>query len=309
MKIIKWNGKPITKPGVYSDIPLERYHEASICDGPSISSSHLRRGWAETMAHLFDAWPGNPNYKPTDVTRPMILGSAAHHLMLGQDKFNVDFIGQPLTYRDKKTAEEKSWNNNAGPCIEWNAKQKKAGRTIVKQDELKRIIGMAKSLRLEPLVDELLHGHAECSMFVKDGETGLWIKCRPDMMPSGADYLDIKITGEIFTVAVQSSIRTRGYHMQGGLTWEVCDQLGLPFESFILLFVESDRPFCVYPVPIADEDLARGRMMCRVILRRVAACLQTGVWPGPFDGNLRPLGISLEERARIDAILKAEGLA
>jgi len=37
MKITKWNGKPITKPGWYSGIPIETYHSAGICDGKAVS--------------------------------------------------------------------------------------------------------------------------------------------------------------------------------------------------------------------------------------------------------------------------------
>jgi len=36
---IKWDGKQITKPGLYGSIPLELYHAGNICDGPSVSSS------------------------------------------------------------------------------------------------------------------------------------------------------------------------------------------------------------------------------------------------------------------------------
>jgi hypothetical protein len=43
MKIEEWNGATITSPGVYSDVPLDIYHSQEICDGPSVSSTGLRR--------------------------------------------------------------------------------------------------------------------------------------------------------------------------------------------------------------------------------------------------------------------------
>ena len=309
MKITRWNRKPITKPGVYSGIPLDVYHSAEICDGPSVSSSHLRRGW-KSMAHFYDGWPGNADHEPWKPTRPMVLGSAAHHLLLGEDDFKTQYIGRPETYRDRKTAEVKPWNNNATACKDWNEAQAKAGKTVVTQAELKSIIAMARSLALEPLViDGGLRGDVECSMMVKDKETGLWLKARPDVIPTqGGDYVDLKTADEVTTVALQKSIRSYGYHMQGGLLWEVCEQLGLPFETFLLMFVEKDRPHCVYPVPVSDDDLARGRLQCRSVLRKIAGCLVSGIWPGPFDGHLRPLGIALDERERIDNRLKQEGI-
>jgi len=310
MKIIKWNGKPITKPGVYSGIPIERYHSGDICDGPSVSSTDLRKCWFKSPKHFFDQWPGNPDSVRDPPTKQMSFGSVVHYLTLGESGFWKRYVQRPDTYRDLKTAEEKKWHASATPCVKWVESQTKSGFQIVTKDELQRVIGIAKELALEPLVmDGAMSGAIETSMFAKDSETGIWIKTRPDIIPTnGGDYSDLKTAAEVTTVALQSAIRSRGYHMQGGLIWEACDQLGLPFVSFLLIFVESDRPFCVYPVPVADDDLARGRMQCRSSLRKIARGIETGVWQSTFDGNLRPLGISLDERARIDSRLKDEGI-
>jgi hypothetical protein len=275
-----------------------------------VSSSLLRTGWKKSMAHFYDAWPGNPDHEQKARTRPMTLGSAAHHLLLGEAAFRTEYIQQPLTYRDKVTAVEKPWHNGAGFCKEWSEKQTKAGKTIVTQNELKIIVAMARSLALEPLVVAgCLQGEIECSMFVKDAETGLWIKGRPDVIPTqSGDYVDLKTSDEVTSISIQSSIRNYGYHMQGGLIWEACEQLGLPFETFLLMFIENDRPYCARAVPVDDDDLARGRMQCRVMLRRVAQCIERGVWPGPGEGDLRPLPLSTDERERIDYRLKQEGI-
>lgn len=311
MKVIKWDSKPITKPGVYSGIPLNRYHSGDICDGKSVSSTDLRKAWGISLAHFFDQWPGNPDSERKPPTPAMILGSAAHHLILGEERFWSVYVQRPLVYRDLKTGEEKPWNANARACKDWVAKKEAAGRVIVTAAQLDTIIGMAKSLQREPLVqDRCLSGYVETSMFARDKETGLWIKVRPDVIPlTSGDYVDFKTAGEIITVALQRTIRSHGYHMQGALIWEVCEQLGLPFETFLLMFAETERPYCVYPAPLDDGDLARGRMQCRAMLRRIAHGIETGDWPGPFDGNLRPLPISNDERERIDFRLKEEGVA
>jgi hypothetical protein len=44
-------------------------------------------------------------------------------------------------------------------------------------------------------------------------------------------------------------------------------------------------------------------------MREVRRCIDAGHWPGPGEGDLDALGIGIEKRARIDARLKAEGLA
>ena len=310
MKITKWNGKPITKPGWYSGIPIETYHSAGICDGKAVSSSDLRTAWSKSLAHMFDRWAENPNRKERTMTDAMLIGAVAHHLLLGEEGFKLKFVPFPETYRDKVSAQEKPWHNGAGPCKAWVADQVKKGRTPIKTDALEKIIAMSRSLALEPLVkDGLLSGHVECSGFVKDRETGLWIKVRPDVVPmTGPDYVDLKTAAEVTAPALMSSIRSYGYHQQGGLIWEATEQLAQPFQSFTLMFIESERPFCARTVPLTDDDLARGRMQNRVMMRKIAGAIESGHWPGPGEGDLRPLPLASDERARIDERLKAEGL-
>jgi len=310
MKVTKWDGQPISKAGWYSGIPIERYHSPSMCDGPAVSSSNLRTCWSKSPKHMFSQWAENPEREERTVTRAMLLGAAAHHLLLGEDNFKLKFVAQPETYRDVKTGEPKKWNNNAHACQEWNAKQAKGGKVVVKVEELDCIVAMARSLALEPLVNEgLLRGRIETSGFWKDQQTGLWIKVRPDVIPvTDADFVDLKTASDVTTVALQSTMRSYGYPQQGALIWEVCEALGQPFTSFMLMFVETSNPWCARTVQVDDEDLSFGRQQNRWALRKIRECIDTGHWPGPGEGDLRPLRISNDERERIKTRLKAEGL-
>jgi len=231
--------------------------------------------------------------------------------LLGEDNFRTKYTAEPETYRDVKTAEEKKWNNNAHVCQAWHEKQRLSGRMVMKVDALTDIVYMARSLALEPLVkDGLLKGHVETSGFFKDQETGLWIKIRPDVVPTGGpDYVDLKTASEVTSVALMSSIREHGYHQQGALVWEFCDAMNLPFETFVLMFIETSNPYCARTVPLHDDDLARGRLQNRAMLRKIKGCMDANHWAGPGEGDLRPLPLSNDERDRIDARLKLEGLA
>src|SRR5262245_38133244 len=123
MNVIKWNGKPINKPGWYSGIPIERYHSANLCVGPSVSSSDLRMCWAKSPAHMFANWAENADAIPYRPTRSMILGMAAHHLLLGEEGFKFRFVQQPLTYRDKVSGRDKPWHGAANYCKQWTETQ------------------------------------------------------------------------------------------------------------------------------------------------------------------------------------------
>ena len=312
MKITRWDGKTITKPGWYSGVPIDTYHSAGICAGPAVSSSDLRTCWAKSPAHMYSKWAENPKREERASTRAMTLGGAAHHLFLGEDGFKIKFVAQPPTYRDKKTAEEKPWHNGADYCKRWNAGQEEANRVIVTLKELDVIKRMAQSLTLDPMVQNgILNGHVETSGFWIDKETGLWVKVRPDVVPNTAgDYVDLKTAAEVTTPALMYSIRSYGYQQQGGLVWEAAETLrpDAPFETFVLMFIETAAPFCARSVPLHGDDLARGRLQNRAMMRRVRACIEARHWPGPGEDDHSEMPISSDERVRIDARLKAEGV-
>jgi hypothetical protein len=311
MKVRKWDGRPISQPGWVSGIPIEKYHSAGICDGPAVSSSDLRTCWSKSPAHMFSRWAENPDREEPKVSDAMKLGACAHYLLLGEENFRTKYVAEPETYRDVKTAEVKKWSNIANACKAWHEQQRLEGRLVMKVSALEDIIAMSRSLALEPLVkDGLLSGHIETSGFFKDKETNLWVKVRPDVVPTaGPDYVDLKTAREVTTVSLMSSIREHGYHQQGGLIWEACEALGQPFETFVLLFIETSNPYCARTVPLTDDDLARGRLQNRAMMRKIKGCMDVSHWPGPGEGDLRPLPLSVDERDRIDARLKAEGLA
>jgi len=59
-------------------------------------------------------------------------------------------------------------------------------------------------------------------------------------------------------------------------------------------------------VPLVDDDLARGRLQNRAMLRKIASCLKSGRFPGPGEGDLRALPLADAERERIDKRLEFE---
>jgi hypothetical protein len=310
MQIRKWDGRPISKNGWVSGVSLERYHSAGICNAPAVSSTDLRTCWQKSPAHMYLNWSGNPKREERSVSRAMTLGSAAHHLLLGEDDFRTRYIAQPATYRDRTTAIEKSWHNGANYCKSWNALQQKAGKTPVTLTELAAIVAMSRSLALEPLVHAgLLRGAIEVSGFWKDPETNLWLKVRPDVVPTASgDYVDLKTTSDVTTPALQSTIRSRSYHMQGALCWEVVEAFEQPFTDFVLMFIETSAPWCARVVPLTPEDMALGRQQNRAMLRRIASCIAANHWSGPAENDLRPLPLANDERNRIAERLKREGI-
>lgn len=266
------NGK-ISEPGCYA-IPIEAYH-SDICVGPSVSSSGLRTIWAESPAHFWVRSALNPKRLPQDDRPAFAVGRLAHKLLLeGREGLEQDFAIRPDEWTDWRTKDAKAWREL----------QIEMGRTVITPDDLVTVTGMAESLARHPVVKAgILDGHVERSLIWKDAETGIWLKSRPDVIPnSSGDYADLKTTVSVSTKALEQSLASFDYAMQGALVGMASEAvLGIPMQSFTLVWVEKTAPFCVRVTTLTPDDLERGRMQVRAALKSMARCLDTGEWPGP----------------------------
>lgn len=310
LKSIKWDGAQITKPGMYSHIPMSLYHKWDICVGPSISSSGLRTINPDIGS------PKHFRFKVKEETekRHFVIGRALHHLALGEKFFAAEYCAQPDEYPEKKTGLLKKWNYNAGFCTEWREARRKEGREPLSPSEVVMIREMAIAVGNHPLVKEgLFTGLVERSFFWKDKETGIWLKWRPDVVPTAsADYGDLKTTQSTHGAAISNSIRSFGYYQQAALgRWATREVLGMDMASYTYLFVEKQSPWCTRDIRIPDEDLNRGERMNRACLRTYARCLKEKRWPGPGEGHegTENIGLGPSARESIDKTLQYAGLA
>ncbi|UYO50295.1 PD-(D/E)XK nuclease-like domain-containing protein [Rhodopseudomonas palustris] len=289
---------PITAPGIYPGVPMDIYHSQNLCDGPSISSSGLRKLWSRAPAHFYSQWDGNPEAEPQPESEALILGRAAHHLLLGEEDFSTLFIARPLLAPDGRP-----WNGNNKSCIEWLKEQKAAGRTVLRAEQLEAIRGMARSLVRHPLVQSgILTGQIEQTVVARDPTTNIWLKIRPDAIPNDSgDFADLKTTEDVSDDALQRTIGDYGYQQQGALVGDVWRAVTKQqMTSFSLIFVEKKPPHCVRVISLKDDDLERGRMQNIVALKRFATCLANGEWPGPGRADAEYLGLTPWAQKKID---------
>lgn len=281
MEVIPWNGEPIDKPGLYSGIPIDDYH-GQLTVGPSVSSSGLRRIFIDSPAHYWDESYLNPQRAEQKDKEAFIFGRAAHHLILGEADFRSHFCIQPETY--PADGGEKAWNNNATHCRSWKAEAKRCGLTVLTSKQIEAIRGMATGLQANPIVRAgVLRGLIEHSIIWQDEETGIWIKVRPDAIPtSDLEISDLKSAASVSDDAIEKAIGERGYNMQGALVGEGCREvIGREMQSFSLVFSEKARPHVARVKEVKPGDLADGATQNRAALRMFAKCLERGVWPGP----------------------------
>jgi len=300
---------PITKPGIVSGIDIADYHSGGICDGPSVSSTGLRLLWrTQSPAHFWTAWRCNPKAVREPPSEAMVLGSAAHHLLLGEADFSTKFIARPDALKDED-GDLLPWHGLRKVCKAWLRDQERAGRTVLTMLQLEAIRGMARSLAKDPLVKAgALSGQIELSMFAKHPKTGIWLCARPDAKPvSDGDFCDLKSTEDITDAGIFRMLRNSGVQIQGALTWMICDLLNEPFTSFNLIFAETKEPFCVRVVPLTDDDLSLGRRQIEWGLDTIAKCIKENRWIGPGANDPRAIGMPVAERDYINNKLTAMG--
>ena len=311
MDIIRWDGNPISKPGLYEKVPLSIYHSGRLCVGPSISHSGLHRIVSPegSEAHFYDTWPLNPDRNPDadDDSEAIILGRATHHLLLGEPNFKSEFVVTPDRAPDAKGVMG-LWNGNKTYCQEWLATRKAEGMTVLKPAWVERIKGMAMSLSRQPLVRQgALNGLIETTMAWFDEETRVWLLNRPDVIPTDSgDVVDLKTIRSTAPHVISRTIGERGYHMQGALVKDGFKTVtGTDMASFSLYFIESDRPHCCALYRLTDRDLKIGHDLYRAALKRFVLAVNTGEWPGPGGPQTveRYMSISERQRALDEAII------
>ncbi|HEY2212295.1 MAG TPA: PD-(D/E)XK nuclease-like domain-containing protein [Bradyrhizobium sp.] len=277
MQSIKWNGDTITQAGLYSGVSMAAYHGGTLCGGRELSASRNGLMWSKGPKHFHDKWVGNPNRAPVEDSADFDLGKAAHHVYLRQPDFAKEFAIEP---------DELASNRRTKEYKVWKAAQRAQGKTVLTIDMATAVKGMAIEIGKNVLVREcgLLSGLVERTIVWRDQETGVWCLARPDVIPTASgDYVDLKTTLSVAYRDIQRSIADFNYPMQGAFVMEGARAIGLPADTFSLLFVEKNRPHAVRLVSLKDEDLARGEKMNRVALRMFADCLDRNRWPGPGD--------------------------
>lgn len=278
----KWDGKPITEPGVYSGIDIEQYHHNTDLFGGawSISSSGLRTILRRPLEWWYGS-PFNPDREEPEGSKALNFGKAAHMLLLGEEGFSEIYSLRPATI------DGKPWQANRTVCREWIAAQAEAGRTVITETEIGHIRKIAAALSRNDVIRlGLLNGRIERSMFAKDGD--IWLRARPDVIPNASgDFVDLKTAASVDDESLSKAIYQHGYHIQAGFIRMVARAvLGTDaFTSFTFVFVEKTAPYDVRVKQLKDCDIDMGEKQAMRGLEIMRRCIETGHWPGYDDGN------------------------
>lgn len=264
----------ITAPGIY-DISIDDYHGAEICPGPSISSSGL-----VTISGIMGGCPAkfwwdssmNPEREPVD-TEALRFGRAAHTLILeGTGEFGKRFgiLGEGMDLRSAAGKAQKAAIEDAGKCM-------------VRFDDFVKISAMAKAIKSHPRASLVFaDGAAEKTLCWKDDETGVWLRARPDWLPTTPQFIpDYKTCADASKADFEKTVWSYGYHMKAA---HVCagiraTGIGNPDAAYFVA-QEKKAPYLCAVYVLNKDALDWGDLQNRAAIRTFAECLNKGKWPG-----------------------------
>lgn len=289
----------ITEPGAYR-CSMQTYHSQTICPGPSVSSTGIRKAALQSPLAFWKTSDLNPDrYPPKPEGDALILGKAAHCLILGDEVFAENFAYVPEDAPRRPTSVQiaafertGAWSEAAAEGGPWWAAfdAEATGRSLLTAEQVTRIGYMAENLAANILCVELLKSDlVEVSMIWQDEITGLWLKSRPDCIPSnGFDFSDLKTfspKGSDLVLSAQRAVTDHGYAVQMAMACEGAEHVfGMTATMCALIFTQTSEPYEPVPIMLDEEAIHWGRVLFRDGLNKIAHGLKTGEWPGRAKG-------------------------
>ena len=291
----------IDRPRHVDDMPEDVYHADPVAGG-SLSASMakvlIKPGGPAKLRHQLD--------HGTKPKRVFEFGHAAHKLVLGK---GLDIRVIP----DDVLATNGAASTSAAKAFIDLAQAE--GAVALKPNEALQVVAMAEALRRTPealAVMETEHLEHEVSAFTKDEQTGVWLRCRFDMVAPTlvADY-KTAANAEPGKFA-RSTMLDMGYHVQAAHYLDMAAALGLADSDAPFQFVvqEKEAPYLVSVITVSEEYLDLGRRDMRRAINLWAQCTQTDTWPGyPATTAIPPRWAMDEAYAELDPTTESELLA
>lgn len=261
------------------ELPMSEYQAAT----DYISKTMLSEGsdcWAKFKYKFVDG-----NYQNQETTS-LRNGSAVHTLALEPEKFEAEYYVLPEDY-DGRT--------KSGKALMAEAQDSK--RTVLKYNDVKDVINMAKSIKDNPLGIGLLKsaGYVESSIFWEDD--GVKFKCRPDLMRNDGLIVDIKTCRSANPRIFASDAWKFKYHLSVALTCRGYQALyGKMPEEYVFLCIESEAPHVIscfssfQQTEYSESILDIGNRHLDKLIAEYKQCRDTDVWPA-YQNIIKPLSL------------------
>jgi len=218
---------------------------------------------------LFDRTYSVKREKPKEPERPAELAEVTRRSADGKAKIDA----WEATWKPKFDREMATWEG------EREAKQ------MLSQDDMDTVTRVhARTMDDRFFSQFFSSGEKEKSFFVKDEDTGLTLRCRPDNLvqtDSGLFIVDLKSTDCAQKHAFNSDITKYAYYTQAAFYLHVVERaIGERPAGFVIIAVEKGRDCDMQAFYFDREEVELGTRIFKRDLRTFASCVSTNTWPG-----------------------------
>lgn len=279
----------INEPCIIRGMPDEVYHNSK---GLSRSGLKLLLDCPAKYYYKYLSGEYEPKEKPS-----FKIGKAAHKYILeGKEAFYDTYWHNP--YAELKKAEIELLLKEKYNCVKKGLLIDQMLRLLdyegieqkeieLSKSELNMIIGLARSIRLNPTANAAFKqdGESELSIFWIDEKTGLWLKCRPDFLPYNCRLVpDYKTTNSAKPENLWTSFIDYGYHLQAAMYRQGIKAVtGLEVENFFFVMQEKEPPYISQIFVPDDLMIDQGEKQLRLAIDRYVVCKETGLWTAYSD--------------------------
>lgn len=234
------------------------------------SQSRLKILRDHTPAHV--RWAMDHPEEPTEAMR---VGAAFHTLVLEPDLFpklyvrGIEGDGRTKAVKEAREALAAEYPRHH----------------ILKADDYDTVIAMRDAVARHPHTRHLLEGETERSAVWRDPATGVLCRGRFDDIARGIGAItDLKSAIDASPFRFPHVIYNLGYHIQGAMYLSGAKALGIDADTFAVVAVEKDPPFCVAVYQLNGAAIYDGQRELEPLLETWAKCEESGEWPGyPTD--------------------------
>lgn len=266
-------------PGLYPGINAFEYHRWA-----GASQSRLKVIRDQSPAHL--RWQMD---NPRPSTPAQEIGAAVHTAVLEPDLFTGLYVqGIEGDGRTKPVKEARAQLEADHP-----------NSTVLTAKDYVTCLAVRDSVAAHPHAKALLGGEHETSAVWQDEDTGVLCRGRFDARGMGA-ITDVKTTRDASPDRFPYDFAKYGYHIQGNHYLRGDNTLGGDANTFVIVAVEKEPPYCVAVYQVDAKALYDGRRELDILLQRWAECAASGIWPG-YSTDVVTIDLPAYEVKKTDA--------
>ena len=256
------------KSGIYQLSEADYF--ADPCPQPALSASIAGIIWHRSPLHGWYAHPKlNPDYQPFE-SATFDLGSAAHAIVLEQDRSKLAIIHAD-DWRTKAAKEERDVARDAGK-IPVLARQ--AADIYTMADAA---IEAVKDSELDGIFQD---GKPEQSIIVQDGD--IWLRGRLDWLTNDNKIiLDYKTVGKSANPEsfLRGSVFQYGYDIQVAMYQRLVQAVTGETPKFVWLAQETEAPYACSLMGASPSLIESGNRKLDYVIKQWRECMKTGIWP------------------------------